>query len=365
MPNFRSHSIFELVRDVRAFVNLDFGVTRGSVPDYRALEARLKEKELELARAKSIVKQQRKAIENRGRRIEVLESGLAEGRISNKVGIHPENIVWIFGHGRTGSTWLSRMMGDIEDHTVWFEPSVGDLFGSFYYTRARPGQRRSKIFVLGDRQRETWIESIRNFVLDGAEARFPKVGGEQFLIVKEPHGSIGAPLLMEALPESRMILLIRDPRDVAASALDAFRKGSWAYKRHQNDNVEGLVTANERPDDFVRSRADSYLRSVGKAKEAYESHSGRKILVKYEDLLANPLKTMRRIYSELEMEVAGEDLVHVIEKYSWESIPEGERGPGKFYRKASPGSWREDLTVEQTNTIEQITSPILEEFYSS
>jgi hypothetical protein len=30
---------------------------------------------------------------------------------------------------------------------------------------------------------------------------------------------------MEALLESRMVLLVRDPRDVAASVLDAMRKG--------------------------------------------------------------------------------------------------------------------------------------------
>ena len=277
MPNFRSHSVFGLIRGVKAFVNLDFGITRGSIPDYRALEARLKEKERELARARSIVKQQRKAIENRGRRIEALEAKPAEGHYPSRNGVNPENIVWIFGNGRTGSTWLSRMMGDTEGHSVWFEPSVGDLFGSFYYRSARLAQRRSKNFVLGDRQRETWLKSIRNFVIDGANARFPRVGKEGYLIVKEPHGSVGAPLLMEALPESRMVLLIRDPRDVSASALDAFKKGNWAHESQRNEkNIEELVMANESPDEFIEARANSYLQGVGKAKEAYEAHEGRK-----------------------------------------------------------------------------------------
>ena len=53
-------------------------------------------------------------------------------------GIRPENIVWIFGAARTGSTWLSRMMGELPGHAVWKEPLVGSLFGDFYYERAAP-----------------------------------------------------------------------------------------------------------------------------------------------------------------------------------------------------------------------------------
>ena len=44
-------------------------------------------------------------------------------------GIKPENIVWIFGTARTGSTWLSAMMGEIKGYTRWHEPLVGTLFG--------------------------------------------------------------------------------------------------------------------------------------------------------------------------------------------------------------------------------------------
>jgi hypothetical protein len=47
-------------------------------------------------------------------------------------GIRPENIVWIFGAGRTGSTWLSQMMGELEGHEVWFEPWVGALFDPYH-----------------------------------------------------------------------------------------------------------------------------------------------------------------------------------------------------------------------------------------
>ncbi|MGH3145555.1 MAG: sulfotransferase domain-containing protein [Rubrobacter sp.] len=276
-------------------------------------------------------------------------------------GIKPENLVWIFGYGRTGSTWLSSMMHEIAASAVWFEPCVGELFGD-YYLRARDGQRRGKHFILGV-QRETWIKPMRSFVLAVADARFPEVVGGGHLIVKEPHGSIGAPLLMEAFPESRMILLVRDPRDMVASALDAYKKGNWAFTHTHEDGQVEAALATEQPDAFVKMKAGKYLQNVGNARRAYEAHEGRKVLVRYEDLRSDTTVTMKSLYSALEMPVNEDELALAVGKHAWESIPEEEKGPGRFYRKARPGGWKEELTKEQTAVIEEITGPIIEEFY--
>ncbi|MGH3144693.1 MAG: hypothetical protein ACRDTR_02720 [Rubrobacter sp.] len=45
-------------------------------------------------------------------------------------------------------------------------------------------------------------------------------------------------------------------------------------------------------------------------------------------------------------------------------MPEDQKGEGKFYRKASPGGWRDDLTPEQVEVVEKITAPLLKEFYA-
>ncbi len=110
-------------------------------------------------------------------------------------------------------------------------------------------------------------------------------------------------------------------------------------------------------------RAKKYLQNVGEAKRAYEAHDGRKVLVRYEDLRADALGTMRRIYTELGISVDEGELNRAVEKHSWENIPEEEKGEGKFYRKASPKGWREDLTTEQAAMVERITAPLLKEFY--
>jgi hypothetical protein len=270
-------------------------------------------------------------------------------------------MVWLFGTGRSGNTWLSSIMGELEGCAVWSEPSIGKLFGEFYYFDSREGQRRTNNFVLGEKQKDTWLGSIRNFVLDGANGRFPELGAG-YLIIKEQVGSVGAPLLMEALPESRMILLVRDPRDVVASWLDATREGGWRHERLDKSDPEWGV-AEQDPSAFVKQRASHYLKNVGKAREAYDAHKGRKVLVKYEDLRADTFRTMKRICSALELRVDAGELERVVKKHAWENLPEEEKGGGKFRRKASPGSWKEDLTPEQARVVEEITAPLLKEFY--
>ena len=305
----------------------------------------------------------RDRLEMKDREIDGLRTKLAGMEAGADIsGITPDNLVWIFGYGRTGSTWLTSIMQEIPAHTVWFEPCVGELFGDYYYLRARDGQRRGRHFILG-LQRETWMNPMRSFVLAVADARFPELVSGGYLIIKEPYGSIGAPLLMEAFPESRMILLVRDPRDMVASALDAYKKGNWAFEHTHKDGQEEAALATEQPDAFVKMKAGKYLRHIVYAKRAYEAHEGPKTLIRYEDLRFDTLGTMKSVYSALEIPVNQGELTRAVEKYAWESIPEGEKGPGRFYRKAKPGGWKEELTREQIAIIEEITEPIIEELY--
>jgi len=286
------------------------------------------------------------------------------GKNRRNIGIRAENVIWIFGSGRSGSTWLRSMMEDLDRHQAWEEPMVGRLFGEFLNQAKQVDLRRSD-FIMANATRKGWIRSIRNFVLDCARYTFPRVGDSDYLVVKEPNGSMGAPLLMEALPESRMILLIRDPRDIVSSQLDAARQGGWMYERKESDVWKQKALPDNDPDTFVRNRSRKYLQHAGNAKKAYEAHRGPKVLVRYEDLRTNTLETMKRIYSTLGIPVDEGELARVVEKHSWEKIPEENKGDGKFYRKATPGGWREDLTPEQARIVEKVTAPLLAEFYRS
>jgi hypothetical protein len=274
-------------------------------------------------------------------------------------GINPENVVWIFCTARSGSTWMRSMLDDLVDGEVWEEPKVGRLFGEFY-ARAKPTQLGRTNYVLGEPTREAWTAALRDFVLRTAWASHPSVTPERYLIVKEPGGAIGAPLLMAALPESRMVLLVRDPRDFAASVLDATMKGGW-MQEGMDEWARRDLDSDKDVQRYLRALSRQYVRQMGNGKKAFDTHDGRKIMVRYDDLRTRTLGTMRDLCAALELPVTEERLAQVVDKHSFENIPQRKRGEGKFYRKATSGGWKDDLTPEQAKIVEDITAPLINE----
>jgi hypothetical protein len=344
VPAIKTYRTLELPRRLRAFMRFEAGVGRGWPLDeanqIESLKRRLAQAEKRLSRREA--------------QLDALRQRPATGAQPHSV-IDPADLIWIFGTARTGSTWLSAMIGTLDNNVEWREPYVGALFGSFYYEGPFSRLRVREQTIMNDHHRDTWLTSIRTFVLDGAAARFPRFAERGYLVVKEPNGSVGAPLLMEALPESRMILLVRDPRDVVASVLDAATTpGSWGGGGRAYNGI---------PNDLVRQRSNLYLRAVGNSKQAYELHKGPKAFVKYENLRADTVSVLEQICSALEVQVSSKDIARAVKRHSWDNIPEEKKGQGKFYRKGIPGSWREDLSPEQIDIVEEITAPLLEEFY--
>ncbi len=196
MPVYTSRTVLEITRGIRAFLNLDVGLSRGEVqePEDKTLE------------------QVRQQLVSQDRKIAELQAKLAgEGASVGADGVKPENIIWIFGTPRSGSTWLGRMMSELDRHALWDEPRVGELFGLFLTERENYLRQNNEAFILTKNQyQDAWLKPVRSLILEGARARFPEA---KYLTIKEPGGSTGAPFLMEVVPESRMILLVRDPRD--------------------------------------------------------------------------------------------------------------------------------------------------------
>ena len=262
--------------------------------------------------------------------------------------INSTNIVWIFGTGRTGSSWLWRMLVSQKRRVGWNEPYAGSIF-SRLDTAENLKKRKETIF--GYAHRDAWRASVKGMILRGAAARFPQITKDDYLIIKEPNGSSGAHWLAEALPECRIIVLVRDPRDVVASAIDSVKPRAWrTYSPESQMSTESLT----------RTRSEIYRGHIAASLTAFDLHEGPKSLISYEELIAAPLNTMKRLHNDIELPTTIKSLESVIEKYSWQNIPDEKKGEGKAMRKATPGGWRVDLSQSQVQTVEEITGDLME-----
>ena len=188
---------------------------------------------------------------------------------------------------------------------------------------------------MADRYRSAWLPAIRSMVLQGARARYD---GRGYLTIKEPHGSVGAPLLVEALPESRVVLLARDPRDAIASDYDTELPGSWWTSRRDAPSL----TSDEY--DFWTIRSRRYLWDFEMASDAYRAATAPKAIVRYEDLHADTEGELRRLRDDLGLPWSDESIHAAVEKFAWRNVPDDQKGPGRFYRSGEPGAWRRQLS---------------------
>lgn len=320
-----------------------------------------------LEEASKRIKRLRQQLARKNRKIEELQDGAESD--NGERGVSPKNIVWIIGSPRTGSTWLGNMLAGIKGCRVWQEPFFGVIL-SFRDNIANQGWASSTSFLFGDPNKPIWLSYMRRLFLAVGRERF---GAPKYLVVKEPNGSMGARLILEAFPESKLVFLVRDPRDVVASLLDAAKPGSWyGYERYEAaaaaarfEPETGSFAFAQPPaeEEYVEHLARDVAASFAAARDAFEAHNGYKILVRYEDLRADTLGTMKKICSTLGLTADEGRLVQAVEKRSWENLPAEKKGQGKANRKATPGGWREELTPEQARVVERTNDFVLREFY--
>ena len=140
---------------------------------------------------------------------------------------------------------------------------------------------------------------------------------------------------------------------MVASRLDAFERGSWSAQNRDFDTVEKLHA-------FTKHLAEDYFKVVSQVQRAYQAHQGKKVIVRYEDLREDAVGTLGTMYAALGIEVDQSQL-----RQPWRNTA-GSRYPtatssGKFYRRHREAG--EGSLPDQIKLVEEITGPILSEFY--
>jgi Sulfotransferase family len=287
------------------------------------------------------------------------------------IGDAEDHLVWIFGSSRSGSTWLLRMLGSLDEVVPVDDPHLGHHLGvwrpiSLAWGAAEHAPELTTLdrvkhdkdsYFFSDRYRDAWAPALRRLIVDRFDAQVADAAGvaEPVVVVKEP-GSHVADLLLDLFPGSRLVFLLRDGRDVVDSWLAAYREGSWALD-------EGAFPVTDRGREaLVRWQSAVWAFRTEVVQRAYERHPpDRRVLVHYEDLVADPCRQLQRICEVLPFQVPAGALDAVAHEHAFEAVHASDKGERKEIRSASPGGWRDNLTPAEHAVMHEVMGAKLTE----
>jgi hypothetical protein len=287
----------------------------------------------------------------------------------------PGRLAWIFGSSRSGSTWLLRMLAELERVIPIDDPHIGHHLGVWrpiplaWATAKDPPKlgtladfkRKKRDYLFSDRFRETWMPQLRDLISARFAAQAAQdiaaVGGidRPIVVVKEP-GSHAADTIIDLFPKSSLIFLLRDGRDVVDSWLDAYRDGSWATD-------EGAYPLDDTGRSaLIRWQASVWLHRTEVVQETYaRTDPDRRVLFRYEEMRADPGAALRKICATLGIEASGESLDGIAAANEFSRVPESHKGAGREIRRADPGGWATHMSREEILEMHEILAEKLNE----
>ena len=282
-------------------------------------------------------------------------------------------LAWIFGSSRSGSTWLLKMLSDLEGVVPVDDPHLGHHLGVWrpiplaWAACDDPPELSTLLdvkaeesgYFFAERHREAWWEPLRRLITARFEAEAAEVGiadpeRAAAFVVKEP-GSHVAPFLAELFPESKVIFLLRDGRDVVDSWLDAYSDGSWAIPGGAFPvNEDGRIP-------LIKWLSEVWAYRSRAVKQAYDSRGdGDRIQIRYEELRSETETCMEGICAMVGIDSGR--VAEVVENHRFEKLPSGKRGRRSFTRQARPGGWRDNLSAVEQQAMHEAMGEALREF---
>jgi Sulfotransferase family len=274
-------------------------------------------------------------------------------------------VTWILGSPRSGTTWLTAQLAALTGAVAVDEPLIGaHLAVPMGAVTSLPHPKDPLVYEASEERpayffsrgtEYAWRPALRALLLRRfAAAVITSRGGRRApVLIKEPNGSLAAPLLLRALPRSRLLFVVRDGRDVVDSMVDGASEG-WITQTH------GSALA---PDDrraFLERRAHHWVRTVDAVRRAFDAHGAdRRLLVTYESLRAEPEAEVARIIRWLGRDDVLDAVPGVVASHSFERLPAEHTGSGQFARAATPGLWRESFSQEEQAVLTTIMGPTL------
>lgn len=285
--------------------------------------------------------------------------------------------------GRTGSTWLTQLLGAHPEvlalEPFRLEPRVVSYWAEVCRALSAPSSYLSPLVssepetddwwlgrgpILGELGRndrlESWmatshIREVATFCRDRIETFYRSVsgasgaGGGPRYVVEKFNPTWVPNLVWELFPVAKEIFLVRDFRDRLASVLDFNRRrGYQAFGRADFASDEAYVR------EKVRLDAETLLK-------AWRARRNRALLVRYEDLVLQPQDTTTKILEYLGLAAEPINVSSLIEEAL---LPDENTAAHRTSTDASTsvGRWRLDLDDRLQAVCEEELGALLDEF---
>jgi len=263
-----------------------------------------------------------------------------------------KRLIWVFGSARSGSTWLGVLLLSYYQNIIWSEPNLGRHLDAIGEPGFEKGPVETESYFFSNRHKKSWMPLLRKLILTRAFSHAQML--DKNIIAKDPGGSGATSVIMECLPNSKLIFLLRDGRDVVDSIVDAHKEGSWAKTTKPIKSQEDMLR-------IIENNSKEWVSFTNNVLAAYNNQKkDLRLLVKYEDLRKNTFSELKKIYDFLDLKISDEELQKIITIYSFENIPPEKKGPGKFFRIASPGNWKNSFSSKEKELMNSIMGKTLE-----
>lgn len=261
------------------------------------------------------------------------------------------NLVFIVGCPRSGTTWLQRLLAC---HPKVHTGQESDVFDEYIGPQLRAWRRdldpsthgRGAIGLACYHREEEFLALLKEYMMKLLEPMIGDLKPGEIFLEKTPSHALFIPEIMELLPESRFIHIMRDARDVVASLLAASKSwGSyWAPK--------SAVSATR-----------MWINHVQAVHESSKTLTANQFCeIRYENLHVSPLETLKGVSEFLKLQWDEKEMQNAIEQNRPEVAKKGGgtmisvggeyskksdsfvREPEGFIRKARLSAWKEDLS---------------------
>jgi len=273
-----------------------------------------------------------------------------------------KNIVWVFGSIRGGTTWLGSQLLSYNTQ-IMSEPRFARFVGDRRMWIEVNGKKeeiqgKNPDYIFSHKTKKTWLYFLRKLILNRVYSQYPDLLKK--IVMKEPLEKGGSDIISECLPNSKIIILLRDGRDVVDSKLDALRdENSWGVVKEGRKPINPANRLH-----YIQNYSQNWVELMEDLMRAYNNHAENlRILVRYEDLRNNTVDELKKIYEFLQIEIKNEELEKLVSKYSFENIPAESKGQGKFTRFASPGKWKENFNEKEKNLMDSIMGKTLAQLH--